>query len=354
MPVSIKDVARHAGVSSATVSRVLAEKPHVRPEVRRRVLEAVESLGYQPNRVARSLRVKRSKIIGLVISDIQNPFFTALARAVEDVAYAHGYAVFLCNADEDLDKERLYLELMRAEAVAGVVMSPTHETDNACAALVAAGVPIVAIDRRARNVEIDTVVADNVGAAFEAVSHLIADGYSRIGAILPSPTITTGRERHQGFVRALEAHGLPLLPELVRTGLPIESVGYGLARELLESNKPPEALFTGNNVLTVGALKAIGEKGLSVPGDIGLAAFDDLDWMPLLEPKLTVVIQPTYEIGCTAATLLLQRLENPARAPQEVVLSPALRIGRSCKDHPASRAQQRQEVRTRPRAVHRP
>src|SRR5215212_2757483 len=171
MTARIKDVAARAGVSSATVSRVLSNKPHVSEKARRRVLAAIEELDYQPSRVARSLRVQRSRIIGLIISDIQNPFFNTLARAVEDVAYAHQYAVFLCNTDEDIEKEKLYIDLMQAERVAGVMISPTRERDNPCQKLIDVGIPVVVIDRRIADLDVDTVAVDNIGGAFALVSH---------------------------------------------------------------------------------------------------------------------------------------------------------------------------------------
>lgn len=333
MPPSIKDVARRAGVSSATVSRVLANKPHVREEVRQRVLAAVEELGYQPSRVARSLRVQRSRIIGLIISDIQNPFFTSLVRAVEDVAYEHEYAVFLCNSDEDIQKESLYIDVMQAERVAGVVISATRETENPSRKLVEAGIPVVAVDRRMLDLEVDTVMVDNVGASFQLVSHLINDGHQRIGAVVGTPKATTGRERYEGYVRALEAYGLSVEPHLVRTGLPKEKLGYHFTLELLNLPEPPTALFTGNNLLTLGALRAIRERGLRIPDDLALVAFDEMDWMPLMEPSLTVVAQPTYELGRAAAELLLQRIEDHTRPPTEVILQPTLIIRQSCARH---------------------
>lgn len=333
MPVSIKDVARHAGVSSATVSRVLAGKPHVRQEVREQVLAAVEELGYQPSRVARSLQAQRAKIIGLIISDIENPFFTSLVRAVEDVAYQNQYAVFLCNSDEDTDKENLYIDLMRAERVAGVVLSPTRERDHPSQKLIEAHVPVVAIDRRIIDLQVDTVLVDNVGAAFDLISHVIQDGHDRIGAVLGDPIATTGHERREGYEQALQAHNLPLLPHLIRTGHPKEAVGYRLTGELLDLPDPPTALFTGNNLLTVGALKAIYQRGLRMPDDIALVAFDELDWMSLVRPNLTAVSQPTYELGRTAAELLLQRIEDNTRPPREVVLEPTLTVRQSCAYH---------------------
>ncbi len=333
MPVRINDVARRAGVSNATVSRVLANKPFVREEVRRRVLAAVEELGYQPNNVARSLRSRRSKIIGLIISDIQNPFFHAVVRAVEDVAYQHGYAVFLCNSDEDPAKEVLYIELMQAERVAGLVISPTRETNQACQKLIEAGVPLVFVDRRVLGLEVDTVVIDNIGGAFDLVSHLIEDGHRRIGAVLGTPAATTGHERRDGYFQALEKHGLPVLPELVRVGLPKESTGYQLCSELLDLPHPPSALFTGNNLLTIGALRVLYERELQIPDDIALVAFDEVACPGLLRPGLTVIEQPTYELGQTAARLLLKRIANPDHPVQEVMLKPRLRIRQSCAHH---------------------
>ncbi len=202
------------------MSRVLSGKPYVSDALRQRVLETIQELDYRPSRVARSLRVQRSSIIGLIISDIQNPFFTSVVRAVEDVAQQRGYAVFLCNSDEDVDKELTYIELMLAEQVAGMIVSPTASSNEVYRRLVEQRVPVVAIDRRVDGVPMDTVVSDNVQAACAVVSHLIENGYRRIGAILGIPDASTGAERYQGYVTALAHYGMPLLPELVRSGLP--------------------------------------------------------------------------------------------------------------------------------------
>jgi DNA-binding LacI/PurR family transcriptional regulator len=333
MTTGIKDVARRAGVSSATVSRVLTDKPHVREEVRQRVLAAIKEMGYQPSRVARSLRIQRSHIIGLIISDIQNPFFTNLVRAVEDVAYEHQYAVVLCNSDEDVEKEMLYIDLMRAEMVAGVLITPTRETNSPCKKLIEAGIPVVAVDRRMLDLEVDTVVTDNVGAAFDLVSHLIVDGHQRIGGIFATSTTTTGRERQEGYFQALQEHGLPIDSSLVRMGLPKEDSGYRFAGELLDLPNPPTALFTGNNVLTTGAIRAINERRLQIPGDIALGAFDEMSWMSLIKPSLTVIAQPTYELGQTAVNLLLQRIKDRTRPRQEIVLKSKLFVRQSCAQH---------------------
>lgn len=335
---SIKDVAQRAGVSSATVSRVLADKPHVRPELRERVWQAVDELGYQPSRVARSLRSQQSQIIGLIISDIQNPFFTSIVRAVEDAAYERGFSIFLCNSDEDPDKERMYLDLMLAENVAGIIASPTRETVDSFDDVLNADVPVVEIDRRTVNVDTDTVLLNNAEAAHNLVSHLIADGHQRIGGVIGVSDATTGRERLQGYLDALANHGIEAAPELKIQVLPKEKQGFEATTRLLELPEPPTAIFTGNNLLTVGALKAIHAKNLRIPDDVGIAGFDEMEWASLVKPGLTVVKQPTYEIGRTAAELLLKRLEDPARPTREVTLRGRLIVRQSCAHHAKSEA----------------
>lgn len=329
MTISIQDVARQAGVSSATVSRVLAGKPHVRDIVRDRVLRTVAEMNYQPSRVARSLRVRSSLILGLIISDIQNPFFTALVRAVEDLANANKYALFLCNSDEDANKEALYVDLMLAERVAGVILTPAREAHNSCRKLIDAGIPVVAVDRRVKDLDVDTVVLDNIGGARDLVSHVIGLGHRRIGAILASSQITTGKERYQGYKNALVRNGIRLDPELVRSGLPKEDLGYEYARELLALPDPPTALFTANNLLTVGALRAIRDLDLRIPEDVSLVAFDDMEWASLIRPRLTVIAQPTYEMGRTAADLVLKRIAAPDRPVGTVELKPKLCVRKS-------------------------
>ncbi len=331
MAASIKDVASLAGVSSATVSRVLAQKPYVRENVRQRVLSAVKELGYQPSRVARSLRVRTSQIIGLIIPDIQNPFFTSLVRAIEDQAYAHKYTVFLCNSDENIHKEALYIDLMLAERVAGVIITPARETGSSLQKLLEMNIPVVAIDRRIKDADLDLVVLDNVAASHDLVTHLLEQGHRRIAAILGSPEITTGHERYEGYKSALADCGIKLDASLVRTGLPKEVLGYQCASELLDLPEPPTAFFTGNNLLTVGTLRAIHERGLNIPHDLSLVAFDDMEWMSLISPKLTVVAQPTYEMGQKAFELILKRISEPDRPSEQIIYKAELKIrGSTC------------------------
>jgi LacI family transcriptional regulator len=251
---TLRDVAEYAGVSSATASRVLNNNPTVAPELRSRVLEAIQALGYQPNRAARRLRAQSSNVIGLVISDIQNPYFLSVIRSVEDAAYAQQMNLILCNSDEDPDKERMYLNVMESEHVAELIIVPAHSNNSADLNLLKqAGIPIILLDRVVRNVQADTVQVDNERGAYEAVQHLIDLGYERIATIAGSRHLTTGRERYQGYQAALETAGLPLDENLVKTGNFKTESGYSLALELMNSN-PPEAIFVANNLMSLGAL----------------------------------------------------------------------------------------------------
>jgi LacI family transcriptional regulator, fructose operon transcriptional repressor len=318
---TIKEVAHAAGVSTATVSRVLTNGPHVRPEVRARVLAAVEALAYRPNLVARSLRSQQSSIIGLIVSDIRNPFFTAISRAVEDAAYHAGYTVFLCNTDEDPEKEAMYLQLMRDANVAGVIFSPTRQTSLILASM-GIDFPIVVVDRavpHSSNAQLDSVLLDNVDAAYQLTSHLIEQGYGCIAGIFGMMS-TTGRERKRGYDQALADHGIPLRPELVRFVPAKADAGLQAASDLLKLSPRPDAVLASNSLLAEGALRAIREANLAIPDDIALAGFDETSWAALVEPPLTLIAQPTDDIGATATELLLKRLADPSRSARQVIL----------------------------------
>src|SRR3954466_641103 len=217
---SLQEVAKRAHVSIATVSRVLNKSDKVVPETRALVEQALRDLGYRPSRVARRLRMKdgRAHLVGLIIPDIQNPFYAEIARGVEDAAYASEYALLLCNSDESLDKERFYLDVMRAESVDGIVLPPFDETDLAVVELVKTGLPIVCVDRSLAKVKTDLVEVDNYQGALDAVNHLIAKGHKNIGLIEGRAEVSTSRERRRGYVDALAARGLATRKELMRAG----------------------------------------------------------------------------------------------------------------------------------------
>jgi len=322
--VKIKDVAAAAGVSTATVSRVLSDHPHVRPELRARVLSAVAELEYRPNLVARSLRAQRTNAIGLILSDVGNPFFAEISRAVEDIAYEHGFSVLLCNTDENQEREALYLDLMRAEQVAGIILSPTQQTMARFSELNVA-FPVVLVDRALKNGDADAVLLDNVNAAIDLTTHLLEQGYRRIAALF-GDTSTTGRERQRGYEAALREYGLAPVPALIRHIPPRIDTGRAATLELLDGSQPWDAILTGNSLLTAGALQAIRERNLTIPGDVALVGFDETIWATLVEPAITTLAQPTVEIGKTATELLLQRISSPERPPRKVILQGELQV----------------------------
>lgn len=329
--VTIRDVATHAGVSRATVSRVLNNIPSVDEELRERVLIAVRALNYQPNRTARRLRAQTSSVIGLIISDIQNPYFISIIKGVEDVAYAHQMSLILCNSDEDPAKEQMYLHVLAAERVAGLVIVPSQNNDTQqLAQLKQMGIPVVLLDRFARDIEVDTVKVDNERGAYDAVRHLTALGYQRIAIITGVLTLTTGRERYMGYQMALAAAGLPHELALVKVGDFKTESGYRLTHELWRSSHPPDALFVCNNMMTLGALRALREMNVRVPQQLALVGFDDMPWSGDLYSPLTAVLQPTYELGAEAVNLLLRRLVAPNSPFQTVILQPRLIVRESC------------------------
>jgi LacI family fructose operon transcriptional repressor len=320
---SIKDVAEAAGVSTATVSRVLTNSPHVRPEVRRRVMDAVQKLEYRPNLIARSLRAQHTTTIGLLVSDIRNPFFTDISRAVEDTAYEHGYSVFLCNTDEDPRKEAIYLNLMRDANVAGIIYSPTRKIADFMG--IEKDLAVVAIDRSIPGLDVDTVLLDNVEAAYRLTSHLLENGYRRIAALCGEMS-TTGRERRAGYEEALRTRDLAPSAELVRF-LPAKiKAGREATLKMLALPDPPDALLATNSMLAAGALEAIRERRLVIPDDIALGTFDETSWASLVQPQITLIAQPTYEIGKMATELLMQRIADPDRPTRKVILKGQLLV----------------------------
>jgi len=319
---SIKDVAKLAGVSTATVSRVLANNAPIRPETRERVMKAIEELDYRPNLIARSLRAQKSAKIGLVVSDIRNPFFTAISRAVEDAAYEQGYSVLMCNTDENPEKEKLYLNILHDENVAGVIFSPTQQFSMAASDF-HSRIPFVIIDRSIDLPGADMVLLDNVSAAYELTSHLIENGYRTIAGLFGNAS-TTGKDRNKGLQKALAAYQLP--PAATYFIEPRIKHGYEKTMELITQSPRPDAIFTSNSLLTAGAFQAIRDCELNVPKDIALVGFDETTWGALVDPPITVIVQPTEEIGRTATELLFQRIAEQERTPKTVIVKGKLLV----------------------------
>ena len=315
MSISINDVARVAGVSKSTVSRVLGGGP-VSEAVRGRVEAAIRQTGYHPNLQARHLRARHTGIIGLIVADIRNPFFTALIRAVEEVAYREGLRVTLCNTDEDPEREALYLQLMHEERISGLIFAPTRTTVGRLERLTL-DYPTVLVDRAAPGGSIDSVVLDNPAAMAGLVEHLVARGYRRIGGLFGS-TSTTAAERRDGYLAAMRTHGLQ--PDY-REVEPTAEAAIATVDQWLAGPSRPEALVASNSLLLMGALKAARSAGLAIPDALALAGFDNERWTELVEPGITVIEQPVEEMGRAAMSLLLERLRAPELPVRRLVMT---------------------------------
>lgn len=326
---NIHDVAKLAGVSAATVSRVLNDHPTVDRDLAQRVRRATSELGYRPNAAGRSLRRSRSSLWAVLVSDVENPFFTSMVRGIEDVAQKSGYSVILCNSDEDRRKEADYIAVALGEQVAGLVICPTSERSTDVSPLLDHGTPVVAVDRKLPGSSVDTILVDNVHAAATATDHLIDAGYRRIACVTGPRRATTARQRRLGYEQALRARGIPVDEDLIRHADFRESGGRDAMLGLLHDVAGLDAVVAANNLMTVGVLEALTESGRAVPGDVAVVAFDDIPWAGLVRPSLTTVAQPAYDMGYRAGELLEGRLHHPDRKPETLTLTARLIVRES-------------------------
>jgi DNA-binding LacI/PurR family transcriptional regulator len=327
---AIKRVADRAGVSIATVSRVSADPRAVSDELRVRVQEAALALNYRPSRAARTLRGLTSQAVGVVIPDLENPFFTAVVRGIDLVLQKAGYTLLLANSDEDAARERSILETLRAEGVAGIIFVPINAARDAYRDVLAPPLHTVAVDRSPSNLRPDLVTVDNVEGTRAGVAHLLAMGHRDV-ALLGGPSKhSTAKERERGYEDALRAAGRPLRPELVYYGDFREGGGYDGMKALIALPHRPTAVFVANNLMTLGAFRALHEAGIRIPEEIAVVGFDDMPWATSLNPPLTVASQPSQEIGSSAADLLLDRIARPDRAIRHLILETKLVIRASC------------------------
>jgi LacI family transcriptional regulator len=270
-----------------------------------------------------------SNVWTLIIGDIENPFFTGIARGVEDAASRAGYSVVLCNSDENVGKERSYLDNALHEQVAGVILSPASDRETDLESFLRRGLAMVTVDRHPYRGDTDSVMVNNAEGAYSATRHLIEQGYQRIALLGGRPTVTTSHERRLGYRRALEEEGREVEPRLEAWSSLKQADGQAAMRKLLAVRPRPDAVFVVNYLMAMGAVQAIREAGLRVPEDVAVATFDEVPWGELIEPRLTVVAQPVYEIGRNAGQMLLERLGNRRSPTQHRVLSTELRIRES-------------------------
>jgi LacI family transcriptional regulator len=322
--ITMSDVAREAGVSLMTVSRVVNDKDDVSQATRQRVLQVIDRLGYRPSGIARGLATKRTGTLGLVVPDVANPFFSELARGAESVAYAAGYNVFLCNTEEDPARELRVLESLEEKRVDGLVLCSSRLEQDALRRAVSHFAAVVLVNRPLDQPGVGKVLVDDVAGGLAVTRHLLAAGHRRIGFLAGPAASFSGRRRLQGYRAALSGAGLAYRPDWLRHGAPSAEGGHRTARQLLADVPELTALFCYNDLVAVGALQAGAELGRQVPGDLAVVGFDDIPLAALVTPPLTTCRVPRHELGARAIRLLLDLFRDQSGGDGQVVLRPEL------------------------------
>ena len=310
--VTINDLARRLNLSASTVSRALRDHPDISEQTKERVRAIAAKTNYQPNLIAQSLQTRRSNNIGVIVPEIRNSFFATVISGIEDLAYESGFTIMVCQSDDTFERETINTRALAANRVAGMLVSVSQETDDFThlKQVRAQGVPIVLFDRVVEEIDAPKVVVDDYNGAFQAVTHLIETGRKRIAHLTSAGSLYVGKKRRQGYEAALNAHGFALRPEYILEGGCHEEDGREGARRLLDLDEPPDAIFAINDPVALGALLYLQDNQVKVPEQVGLVGFSDNPNAVLVRPPLTTINQPAYDIGKTAATLLLDILEG--------------------------------------------
>ena len=329
---TIKDVARLAGVSTTTVSHVINETRYVSDELRASVLAAMEELNYRPNVLARGLRRGETKTIGLVVPDNSNLFFAEVARIVENIGFENGYSVILCNSDGNLEKEAAYVNVLIAKQVDGVIFIAAGSKYEHLHELTMAGIPVVVADRDIPQTLADVVLVDNERGGYDATRYLLSLGHRRIACIAGPSDLTPSADRVHGYRRALGEFGIPIEEKWIVPGDFRYQGGEAAIAELLRLGEPPSAVFVCNDVMAIGALRAVRSAGLQIPGDVSIVGFDDIPLASAVSPALTTVAQPIVELATLAAQLLMSRTQSDQQdgPKQRIVLDTELIVRGSC------------------------
>jgi LacI family transcriptional regulator len=329
---TIKDVAERAGVSKTTVSHVINTSRFVEDATRQKVLNAIHELQYRPSAAARSLTTRRTGTIGIVISDSSNPFFGELLLSIEAVLRPRNYALIICNTNETLEYEAHYLDLLLNQRVDGIIAAATSQPWVELSKAEIQLTPVVFVDRAFENFNGYYVSVDNFAGGYAGTRHLIECGYTRIGILAGLERLSTMRERLDGYCQALQDAGLPLTPEwIIRSQLSVDS-GRTAMRTLLSLPQRPEAVFINNNLLTLGALLEMNAQNVRSPHDLGIVAFDEHPWAAVSCPPITVVRQPTHQIGQVAAEMILSLIDGRPVPEKRVVLPCELVVRQSCRE----------------------
>lgn len=326
----MRDVAERAGVSVTTVSHVINVTRVVSTEARQRVLAAMDELGYQPNALARSLRRKETYSLGVIVPDSADPFFAEVVRGIEDTSFQRGYTITLCNSDSDLDKELLYTNALTEKQVDGILfLAAGGKSTEHIQTLYKRRMPLVVVDRHTENIALDSVQIDNAWGGWAATHHLVGLGHRRIGCITGPSDLTLSAERVTGYRRALQEGQLAVDESLIVKGDFQYESGYQAARYFLTMVDPPTAIFACNDLMAVGLVSAAQALGYQIPHDLAVVGFDDIRLASFINPPLTTIAQPKYEIGRMATSMLLERINDPDMPPRQHTLKTELIVRRS-------------------------
>ena len=329
---NINEVAKRAKVSPMTVSRVLNQSGYVKEETRQRVLAVMEEMNYVPNQLARSLVKQKSMTLALIVPDITNPFFTTVARGTEDMARKSGYRVIFCNSDDDFLKEQEYTEMCLLLRVDGIIIAPSGDRSKAnLERLKKFNIPLVCIDREVKGIETDLIVGDSLTGARALTQHLIDLGHRHIAMVTGPLSISTSRERLQGYKETLLQNGIDYRDEYVKEASYNQQISGQYLEDLLACTPRPTAIFTANNFVAAQVVRGLRERQISVPEDIAIVTFDEMEpYCAVAEPFLTSALQHAYNFGSLAVQLLMERMEGlPITQPRRIVLNPDIVIRRS-------------------------
>jgi LacI family transcriptional regulator len=327
--VTIKEVAKRAGVSISTVSLAINKQEHVSEELRQKVFDAIQELNYRPNALARSLKNKKSKVIGLVIPDIVNPFFPLMVRGVEDTAKRYGYAIILCNTDGKAEEEATYLGLFEEKCVDGFIFTSSGKIKKSLSLLQEIAIPKVILDRRLDDLSIPTVTVDNIQGAYLATNHLIGNGKRRILFISGPDQLQSSLDRLKGYQQAFEENKLAIESELITFGDFSFESGQKVIKDILARKINFDAVFGANDVMTLGAMVVLSELGIAIPDEIEFIGYDDIYLSAFFKPALTTVKQPAYEMGCEAVKMVLRSMNSKTALVNSKVFKPQLIIRES-------------------------
>jgi LacI family transcriptional regulator len=333
MPITIKDIAKIAGVSYATVSRALNNHPEVSLKTKERILSIAQEHGYSPNEIARGLVKQSTNTIGLLVPDISNPFFPEVAKGVEEKAMSNDYHVFLCNTDWDSKKEIDYITTLRDKRVGGIIIAPTSIETYKKIKELNLSVPVVFIGSKSDEKDINYVVIDNEKAGFIAAEYLISLGFSEIAYLCGSENSVANSDRLTGYNKAIESHNLDSWIYNMKGSSFRRESGYRAASEAIKSGSLPQALICANDIVAISAIEAFENNGYDVPADISVMGFDDIAYAALHKINLTTVAQPKYEIGSLAAQIILDKVGNPSGIGEKITLEPALVKRGTCKKY---------------------